>query len=144
MRGYFEFSGNIKMVYLFQTFIKDNKSLQTGLQKLYGIGPKFSKRIAESLGISPKTKMYQLSQYQIQHLRRLILHEYSIGSTLKRDYLGNIRSLVQMSSYRGFRHIEGLPTRGQRTRDNAKTAKRLLNSTSSELTRKKTERVRRL
>ena len=128
------------MVYLFQTFIKDNKSLQMGLQKLFGIGSKSSKKIAESLGVCAKTRLDQLGQYQIQRLKRAILHEYDVGSSLEQRLLSNINRLVLISSYRGFRHIENLPTRGQRTHDNARTVRKLLKLNSSKIGRQNTNK----
>ena len=115
------------MVYLFQTIINDNQSIKKGLQKLYGIGPKSSQRIAELLGVSSKTKIDQLSQNQIQEIKSLISKNFKINNVLKRVKSENIRRLIEISSYRGFRHVKALPTRGQRTRDNARTAKKLLN-----------------
>lgn len=114
------------MVYLFQTIINDNQSIKKGLQKLYGIGPKSSQRIAELLGVSSKTKIDQLSQNQIQEIKSLISKNFKINNVLKRVKSENIRRLIEISSYRGFRHVKALPTRGQRTRDNARTAKKLL------------------
>nr|YP_010470400.1 ribosomal protein S13 [Symbiochloris sp. SG-2018]UVF37888.1 ribosomal protein S13 [Symbiochloris sp. SG-2018] len=115
------------MVYLFQTIINDNQSIKKGLQKLYGIGPKSSQRIAELLGVSSKTRIDQLSQNQIEEIKSLISKNFKINNVLKRVKSENIRRLIEISSYRGFRHVKALPTRGQRTRDNARTAKKLLN-----------------
>ncbi len=113
------------MVYLFQTNIKDSKKINVGLRKIYGIGKTFSKKITEQLGMSHRVKISRLSNAQLQYITRVISNSFNIGSQVKQERNENIRRLIRISCYRGFRHVNRLPVRGQRTRDNAQTCRKL-------------------
>jgi small subunit ribosomal protein S13 len=119
------------MVYIFQTNIVEKKQIQLGLTKIQGLGRKSSQRIAENLGISKSTKMKSLNLSMIQQLTYFINQNFKVGSELLLKSNENIKRLVRISCYRGFRHTGGLPTRGQRTHTNANTCRRLKSKTHS-------------
>lgn len=85
------------------------------LQELYGIGPFLAQQISDQLGLSRHTVMEELTQSQIDTLVRIINNNSIIGSDLKRIIQQDIKRLITIGSYRGIRHIQNLPVRGQRT-----------------------------
>lgn len=112
------------MIYLLQTKIPDQKPLKIGLLRFKGLGAHQAQKLCDSLGIDPNTPIEKLQNDQIQKLIKT-LSARPIGLQLDRQKKENILRLIQISSYRGIRHVQGLPVRGQRTRDNAQTSKRL-------------------
>lgn len=126
------------MVYVLNTNLNAKKKLYCSLSKIYGLGKHNSLQICDQLGISGDIRLKQLSGFQIEQLTQLITQNYDIGLDIRRSTFQNIQRLVKIASYRGFRHTEGLPVRGQRTHGNSKTIRKLkfhmsskLNSTSS-------------
>jgi len=101
-----------------------DKSTLIGLSQIKGIGLSRSKIICAELNINPESKLGYLSQDNINSLTNLIDAYYIIGKKLNRNKLNNIKNLIKISSYRGFRHVKGLPSRGQRTHTNAKTSRK--------------------
>ena len=95
-----------------------------GLTYIPGIGLSRSKLICSELKISEETKLGELSKDKIKSIADFIDNNYKIGSKLFREKTVNIKKLIKMSSYRGFRHVRGLPLRGQRTHTNAKTSRK--------------------
>ena len=114
------------MVYILNTNLNNKKNIQTALCGLFGIGKKNSNQILRMLGISNELKISNLSNSQIEKITQIITNYYTTGPELKKNVLNNIQRLVKIASYRGFRHIELLPLRGQRTHTNAQTAKKKL------------------
>lgn len=100
-----------------------NKAVYYGLQSIFGIGPKKAAEIIEKAKLDPRTKVADLTDDEIAHLRNVIDSGYQIEGDLRRDIYSNIRRLMEIGCYRGTRHKRGLPTRGQRTRSNARTRK---------------------
>ncbi|MBS1706637.1 MAG: 30S ribosomal protein S13 [Armatimonadetes bacterium] len=98
------------------------KAVLYALPILYGIGRKNAAEIIERAGIDPRTKIKDLSEVEIGKLRELV-EEFSIEGDLRREVYANIRRLMEIGCYRGLRHRRGLPTKGQRTRSNARTRK---------------------
>lgn len=98
-----------------------NKRIEIGLTYIYGIGKSQSKIILEKININPNIIIRQLTDEQIISIRNILNTEYQIEGDLKRLEALNIKRLMDISSYRGRRHRSGLPTRGQRTRTNART-----------------------
>ncbi len=98
------------------------KALLYALPLIYGIGRKNAADIIEKAGYDPTRKVKDLDEGEIGKLRELI-EEYAVEGDLRREVYGNIRRLMEIGSYRGLRHRRGLPTRGQRTRSNARTRK---------------------
>ncbi len=99
------------------------KSIQYALPVLYGIGLKNGTQILERAGIDLRKKVEELTETEIGQLREIIDADYQVEGDLRREVYGNIRRLIEIGSFRGLRHRRGLPTRGQRTRSNARTRK---------------------
>ena len=97
------------------------KRIEIGLTYIYGIGPSLSRRILGQTGISPDTKVKDLSEGETSRIREVIDKEYRVEGDLKREVQLNIKRLIEIGSYRGIRHRRGLPVHGQRTRTNART-----------------------
>lgn len=112
------------MVYIFNTNIKNEKKINKALYKIYGIGKNLNLQICDLLGISSNIRVKQLKNLQIEDLIFLINQNYIFGSELKRKSRQNIKRLIKIASYRGFRHIQGLPVRGQRTHTNSQTIRK--------------------
>lgn len=102
-----------------------NTVVQIGLaSKFFGVGAKTSERICSKLGIYPQMRMVQLDEPRILDITKE-LSDLKIENDLKTEIRNNIRIKRETLSYEGRRHIVGLPVRGQRTRTNALTAKKL-------------------
>ena len=99
------------------------KRIEVGLTYIYGIGKTTSKRILSKLNIDPNTKTDQLSEAEINSIRKIIDSENKVEGELRTDVSMNIKRLMDLGSYRGLRHRKSLPVRGQRTKTNARTRK---------------------
>jgi len=113
------------MVYLLNTNLNSKKKLHIALQKIYGLGKYQSIQICNDLGISTEKCVKQLTSGDFEKLTQIISQNYEIGLDIRRSVIQNIQRLVKIGSYRGFRHIEGLPVRGQKTHGNSRTARKL-------------------
>lgn len=113
------------MAYILNTNLNAKKKLHCSLTQFYGLGKHNSLQICDQLGISRDIRLKQLSGFQIEQLTQLINQNYNIGLEIKRLTFQNVQRLVKIASYRGFRHTEGLPVRGQRTHGNSKTSRKL-------------------
>lgn len=100
--------------------IPSEKRVEVALTAIYGIGPTRSKKILDQAKVNPDTRVKDLSEEQLDQLRALIDKE-KVEGDLRREVTGNIKRLKELSCYRGSRHLKGLPTRGQRTKTNART-----------------------
>ncbi|MCH2525811.1 MAG: 30S ribosomal protein S13 [Dehalococcoidia bacterium] len=101
--------------------IPDNKRLDFSLRRIYGIGPLISQQIAQKAGIEGNPRVQELTEEQLTRIREIVDKEYMVEGDLRREVNGNIRRLIDIGSYRGHRHRNGLPLRGQRTKTNART-----------------------
>ena len=101
--------------------IPTEKQVQISLTYIYGIGPMFAARILEATGISPTTRVKDLTEAELKKLRDEIDSNYTVEGDLQRVVSGNVKRLKDINAYRGIRHKNGLPSRGQRTRTNART-----------------------
>ena len=99
-----------------------DKRVEIGLTYIYGIGPTRSKKILNDTGINPDVRVRDLTEDDVAKIRNA-LADYRVEGDLRREESLNIKRLVEIGSYRGRRHKEGLPTRGQRTKTNARTRK---------------------
>ena len=99
------------------------KRVEIGLTYIYGIGRKLSNDILKETGISPDTRVKDLTEDQEAALREVIDKNYTIEGDLRREVALNIKRLTEIGCYRGVRHRRGLPVRGQRTKTNARTRK---------------------
>jgi small subunit ribosomal protein S13 len=100
-----------------------DKRVEIGLTYLYGIGPKTSQAILSATGVSPDTRVRDLTEAEVTALRDYIGSHYKVEGDLRREVQLNIKRLTEIGCYRGLRHRRNLPTRGQRTRTNARTRK---------------------
>ncbi|MCB1115095.1 MAG: 30S ribosomal protein S13 [Chlamydiia bacterium] len=103
--------------------IPGNKRLVISLTYIYGIGRAVSEEVVKKLGLNENMRAHNLSEEEISKLNALLTSEYIVEGDLRRQVQGNIKRLISTNSYRGMRHRLGLPTRGQRTRTNARTRK---------------------
>jgi len=99
------------------------KRVEIALRYIYGIGPTTSREILEATGVSPDTRVRDLTEAEISRLRDYIDRNYRVEGDLRREVSMNIKRLMEIGSYRGVRHRRNLPVRGQRTRTNARTRK---------------------
>lgn len=99
------------------------KAILYALPLLYGIGPKTAAEVIAKANVDPRRKVKDLSEAEVGHLREIIDDTLQVEGDLRREVHANIRRLIEIGSYRGLRHRRGLPTRGQRTRSNARTRK---------------------
>lgn len=103
--------------------IPDRKKIYYSLQYIHGIGNKFAGDILTEAGINPETKAMDLTENEVSTLNSIVDSAYLVEGALRRQVQQNISRLREIRSYRGDRHRAGLPTRGQRTRCNARTRK---------------------
>ncbi len=97
-----------------------DKRVEIGLTYLYGIGLRTSQKILETTGVNPDTRVRDLNDEDVAKLRNEI-ENYQIEGDLRRLEAMNIKRLGDIGTYRGRRHRQGLPVRGQRTKTNART-----------------------
>ncbi|HHS49835.1 MAG TPA: 30S ribosomal protein S13 [candidate division Zixibacteria bacterium] len=100
-----------------------NKRIDVALTYIFGIGYTSSKKILEVTQIDPARRVHELSEGDVSRLRQEIDANYEIEGELRAKRAGDIKRLIEIGSYRGFRHKVGLPVNGQRTRTNARTRK---------------------
>jgi small subunit ribosomal protein S13 len=100
--------------------IPRNKQIWVALQYIYGIGPALSQKILAETGIDATTKADKLTEDEVSRLRDTIAHGYIVEGDLRKEVNFNVKRLIEIGSYRGLRHRYGLPSRGQRTRTNAR------------------------
>ena len=103
--------------------IPSEKQVQIALTYIYGIGPKHSSTILAAAKVEPTTRVKDLTEAEEQRIREIIDRDYTTEGDLQRLVTNNIKRLKDVNAYRGLRHKAGLPTRGQRTRTNARTRK---------------------
>jgi small subunit ribosomal protein S13 len=99
------------------------KRIEIGLTYIFGIGRTTSKKILESTGVNPSTRVRSLTEDEVGKLRDYIDKHVKVEGDLRRDITGNIKRLIEINCYRGIRHRRSLPVRGQRTKTNARTRK---------------------
>lgn len=97
------------------------KRIEIALTYIYGIGLTTSQQLLERTGVSPDTRVRDLTDDEANRLREIIDKELRVEGDLRREVSMNIKRLMDIGSYRGLRHRRGLPVRGQRTRTNART-----------------------
>ena len=100
-----------------------NKKVEFALPYIYGIGHTISQQILEESGVNPQKRVHELSEEDLLAIRNAITDKVSVEGELRGQNSRNIKRLMDIGSYRGFRHRRGLPTRGQNTKNNARTRK---------------------
>jgi len=101
--------------------IPTDKQVQIALTYVYGIGPKFSKDILTAAKVEPTVRVKDLTDDEIGRIQEVINNDYTVEGELQRIVAGNIKRLKDINAYRGIRHKQNLPSRGQRTKTNART-----------------------
>jgi small subunit ribosomal protein S13 len=101
--------------------IPSEKQVQISLTYIYGIGPKFAKNILTKAKIEPTVRVKDLTDAEIGRISEIIGNDYTVEGELQRVVTGNIKRLKDINAYRGLRHKFNLPSRGQRTKTNART-----------------------
>ena len=100
-----------------------DKRVEIGLTYIYGIGRQTAVTILKETGVNPDTRVKDLSEEDVAKLRDYIDRNCNVEGDLRREVALNIKRLVEIGCYRGVRHRKGLPVRGQRTKQNARTRK---------------------
>lgn len=101
--------------------VPTEKQVQIALTYIYGIGLHTAQHIVAACGIDPTTRVKDLSEADLTKIRDEIAARYTVEGELQRVVTSNIKRLKDISAYRGLRHKANLPSRGQRTRTNART-----------------------
>ncbi len=101
--------------------IPDNKKIEYALPYIYGIGLPAARSIVRQARIAPDTRAKDLTPQEQNRIREIIERDYKIEGELRRDIMANIKRLRELHTFRGMRHIRGLPVRGQRTKTNSRT-----------------------
>ena len=103
--------------------IPQQKRLEIGLTYIFGIGQPTARKVLAELGLSPDTKVRDLTDEEITRLQRHIDGNLQVEGDLRRERQQAIKRLTEIGAYRGVRHRRGLPVNGQRTKTNARTRK---------------------
>ena len=103
--------------------IPREKRVEIALTYVFGLGLPTSQKILAQANINPDTRVRDLTEEQVNRLREIIDRRYKVEGDLRREVALNIKRLIEIGSYRGFRHRRNLPVRGQRTHTNARTRK---------------------
>jgi small subunit ribosomal protein S13 len=99
-----------------------NKRIEVGLTYVFGVGRSTASKIVKDAGVSPDTKVKDLTEDEVVKLREAV-ESREVEGELRRERSQNVKRLSEIGSYRGLRHRRGLPVRGQRTHTNARTRK---------------------
>ena len=103
--------------------IPREKRVEVALTYIYGIGRTRARKIVAACGVDPDRRTQDLSDDDVNRLRRTIEGNYKVEGALRTEVSMNIKRLMDIGCYRGLRHRRGLPVRGQRTHTNARTKK---------------------
>jgi small subunit ribosomal protein S13 len=100
--------------------IPDNKRISVALRSIYGVGPNRASNILKESALQDNPRVHELTETQLLKVREQV-DKYIVEGDLRREVNDNIRRLVEIKCYRGLRHRNSLPLRGQRTKTNART-----------------------
>ena len=103
--------------------LPDNKRAEIALTYIYGIGRTFSNRILEEAGVDAGRRMKDLTMDEVSTISKIIQDKYVVEGDLRKQVQMDIKRLMEINCYRGIRHKRRLPSRGQRTHTNARTAR---------------------
>jgi small subunit ribosomal protein S13 len=104
-----------------------NEQVEIALTQIFGIGLKKTIQVCYQSGLNDNIKVNKLTKYQIDQIIKIISQNYLVDSELERVIQRDIKQLMRIGCYRGFRHNVGLPLRGQRTHTNTKTCRKFRN-----------------
>jgi len=99
------------------------KRVEIGLTYIYGIGRTSATKIVAEAGVNPDTRVRELTDDEVKRLSEVIERDMTVEGDLRREIALNIKRLQEIGCYRGKRHRNGLPVRGQNTKNNARTRK---------------------
>jgi len=99
------------------------KRTEIALTRVFGIGHSLAQEICQKANIADDSRVMNLTEEEITRLRHVIEGDYKVEGELRSEITMNIKRLMDIGSYRGLRHRSGLPSRGQRTKTNARTRK---------------------
>ena len=102
--------------------VPENKHLEIALTHIYGVGRKTAQDIRGKAGIEYTKKISDITEEDVEKIRTEVAN-YTVEGDLRREVSTNIKRLMDLGTYRGIRHRRKLPTRGQRTKTNARTRK---------------------
>jgi small subunit ribosomal protein S13 len=111
--------------------LPNNKRIEIALTYIYGMGDSLSKKVLEMCKIDPNTRAKDLTEEEINNIRKAIEKTTKVEGDLRSEIAFNIKRLMDIGCYRGIRHRRGLPVRGQNTKNNAKTRKKNRKSSMS-------------
>ncbi len=103
--------------------LPNDKRIVIGLTYLYGIGHSTARKITQMTGVSPDTRVKNLTEEETARLRQVIENQFKVEGARRSEMAMSIKRLMDIGAYRGLRHRKNLPARGQRTRTNARTRK---------------------
>ena len=103
--------------------LPNNKRVEIALTYIFGIGLSSSKKILQEAQVNPDTRVKDLTDEEINKLRKIIERNYKVEGDLRTQIAMDIKRLMDIGCYRGIRHRKGLPVRGQNTKNNARTRK---------------------
>ncbi|MDH7552285.1 MAG: 30S ribosomal protein S13 [Spirochaetota bacterium] len=103
--------------------LPNNKRVEVALTYIFGIGHSSSKKILQDAQVNPDTRVKDLTDEEINQLRKIIEKSYKVEGDLRTQIAMDIKRLMDIGCYRGIRHRRGLPVRGQNTKNNARTRK---------------------
>jgi small subunit ribosomal protein S13 len=101
--------------------IPNEKRIEAALPYIYGVGLTLSKKILAATSVDPNKRTKDLTEPELNRIREYIEKSFKVEGELRQQVLLNIKRLKEIGSYRGIRHIRGLPVRGQRTKTNSRT-----------------------
>jgi small subunit ribosomal protein S13 len=101
--------------------LPNEKRIEASLPFIYGVGLSMSKKILAATQVDPDKRTKDLSEVELSRLKDYIEKNFKVEGELRQQVLLNIKRLKEIGSYRGIRHIRGLPVRGQRTKTNSRT-----------------------
>ena len=105
------------------TDLPNKKSMEYALTYIYGVGLHSSRLILKATGIDPDKRAHELTEEEAATIRQELQSNYMVEGDLRKKVAMDIKSLMDLGSYRGLRHRKGLPCRGQKTKTNARTRK---------------------
>lgn len=118
-----ELGGVTNMARIAGVDLPRDKRVEIGLTYIFGIGRKTANNILAEAGVNPDTRVKDLTEEEVNALRKIIDAKHQVEGDLRREIALNIKRLKEIRCYRGLRHIKGLPVRGQKTKTNARTRK---------------------
>lgn len=121
--------------------LPNEKRIEASLPYIFGVGLPMSKKILEETGIDPDKRTKDLSEDELNKLRDYIEKRFKVEGQLRQQITANIKRLREIGSYRGLRHMKGLPVRGQRTKTNSRTRRGNVRRTAGSGRKKSSEKT---